>query len=64
VAVFVFVLKLLASVVIIALITRYYQSSYLIGILVNWVVLPLISYIAMKPWVFDRVLYQRSSPLA
>jgi putative flippase GtrA len=61
--VFVFVLKLLASVAIIALITRYYQSSYLIGVLLNWVVLPLISYITLKLWVFERTLSQRS-PLA
>jgi len=52
--IFVFMLKLLASVVVIALTTRYYQSSYLIGVLVNWVVLPLISYVAMKLWVFER----------
>jgi putative flippase GtrA len=59
--VFVFVLKLLVSVAVIALITRYYQSSYLIGVLVNWVVLPLISYAVMKLWVFERVLSQRST---
>jgi putative flippase GtrA len=59
--VFVFVLKLVASVAVIALITRYYQGSYLIGVLVNWVVLPLISYIAMKLWVFERVPPQRST---
>lgn len=58
--IFVFVLKLIASVVVIALITRYYQSSYLIGVLVNWVVLPLISYVALKLWVFERALTVRS----
>src|SRR5262249_26337035 len=51
--IFIFVLKLLASVVVIALVTRYYQSSYLIGVVLNWVVLPLISYVAMKLWVFE-----------
>jgi putative flippase GtrA len=50
--IFIFVLKLLASVAVIAFITRYYQSSYLIGVVLNWVVLPLISYVAMKLWVF------------
>jgi hypothetical protein len=50
--IFMFVLKLLASVAVIAFITRYYQSSYLIGVVLNWVVLPLISYVAMKLWVF------------
>jgi putative flippase GtrA len=59
--IFVFVFKLLASIAVIALITRHYQSSYLIGVMVNWVVLPLISYIAMKLWVFERVLSQRST---
>jgi len=50
--IFIFVLKLFASVAVIAFITRYYQSSYLIGVVLNWVVLPLISYFAMKLWVF------------
>ena len=54
--IFIFVLKLLASVAVIAFITRYYQSSYLIGVMLNWVVLPLISYVAMKLWVFERAL--------
>jgi putative flippase GtrA len=51
--IFIFLLKLLASVAVIAVITRYYQSSYLIGVLLNWVVMPLISYVAMKLWVFQ-----------
>jgi putative flippase GtrA len=50
--IFIFVAKLVASIAVIALITRYYQSSYLIGVVVNWVVLPLISYVGMKLWVF------------
>ena len=54
----IFVVKLLASVAVIALVTRYYQSSYLIGVLLNWVVTPLISYVAMKLWVFQRALSQ------
>ena len=58
--IFVFVLKLIASVAVIALISRYYQSSYLIGVLVNWVVLPLISYVALKLWVFEGALTVRS----
>ena len=52
--IFVFVVKLLASVAVIAVITRYYQSSYLVGILLNWVVMPLISYVVMKVWVFKQ----------
>jgi putative flippase GtrA len=58
--IFVFVLKLIASVAVIAFTTRYYQSSYLIGVLVNWVVLPLISYVALKMWVFERAPTIRS----
>jgi len=54
----IFVLKLLASVSVIAVTTRYYKSSYLIGVFLNWVVLPLISYVAMKFWVFKRALSQ------
>jgi putative flippase GtrA len=60
--IFIFILKLLASVAVIALTTRYYKSSYLIGVVLNWVVLPLISYVAMKFWVFQRAL-SRSRPL-
>jgi putative flippase GtrA len=51
--IFVFSAKLVASIGCIAIITRYYQSSYLIGVVVNWVVLPLISYVALKLWVFQ-----------
>jgi putative flippase GtrA len=60
--IFIFVLKLLASMAVIAVMTRYYQSSYLIGVLLNWVVMPLISYVAMKLWVFQRAL--SASPAA
>jgi putative flippase GtrA len=52
--IFIFVLKLLASIAVIAVTTRYYKSSYLIGVFLNWVVMPLISYVAMKLWVFQR----------
>ena len=52
--VFVFTLKFVASVIVIALVTRHYQSSYLVGVALNWVVLPLVSYFAMKLWVFAR----------
>jgi putative flippase GtrA len=48
----VFALKLLASIAVIAFVTRYSQKSYLIGVAVNWIVLPLISYVGMKLWVF------------
>ena len=47
-------MKLLASMAVMDLITRYYESSYLVGILLNWVVLPLISYVVMKVWVFQQ----------
>ena len=52
--IFVFTLKFIASVIVIAWVTRHYQSSYLVGVAVNWVVLPLVSYVAMKLWVFAR----------
>jgi putative flippase GtrA len=52
--IFVFTLKFVASVIVIALVTRHYQSSYLVGVALNWVVLPLVSYFAMKLWVFAR----------
>jgi putative flippase GtrA len=50
--IFVSLLKLGASIAVVAVITRYYQSSYLIGVLINWVILPLVSYIALKLWAF------------
>jgi putative flippase GtrA len=56
--IFIFGLKLLASVAVIAVMTKYYKSSYLIGVFLNWVVMPLISYVAMKFWVFQRPLPQ------
>lgn len=52
--IFVSLLKLGVSIAVIASITRYDQSSYLIGVIVNWVVLPLVSYIALKIWVFRQ----------
>jgi putative flippase GtrA len=60
--IFVFLLKLGASIAVVASITRYYQSSYLIGIIVNWVALPLVSYVALKLWVF-RQSFAQSAPL-
>lgn len=50
--IFVSLLRLGTSIAVVAVITRYYQSSYLIGVLVNWVVLPIVSYIALKLWAF------------
>jgi putative flippase GtrA len=49
---FVLILKLLVSVGLMALITRVYGDSYLIGIALNWIALPLVAYVAMKVWVF------------
>lgn len=52
--IFVSVLKLGVSVAVITTITRYYEAWYLIGVAINWVALPLVSYIALKLWVFRR----------
>jgi putative flippase GtrA len=60
--IFVFLLKLGASIAVVASITRYHHGSYLIGIIVNWVILPLVSYVALKLWVF-RQGFSRSAPL-
>ena len=49
---FVLVLKLLVSVGLMALVTRVYGDSYLFGIALNWIALPLVAYVAMKVWVF------------
>jgi len=51
--IFVSLLKLGASIVVIAAIARYYESSYLIGVMVNWIILPIVSYIALKCWAFQ-----------
>jgi putative flippase GtrA len=50
--IFVSMLRLGASIAVLAAITRYYQTSYLIAVLVNWVILPLVSYVALKLWAF------------
>jgi len=52
--VFIFLLKLGASAAVIAAVTGYYKDSYLIGVIANWVVLPLVSYAALKFWVFQQ----------
>ena len=54
--IFVFTLKLIASVFVIAWITKYAAASYLIGVIVNWLVLPMVSYVALKLWVFQQHL--------
>lgn len=53
---FVFALKLIASLFVIMVITKYRGASYFIGVLVNWLVLPMVSYVALKIWVFQRRL--------
>jgi putative flippase GtrA len=50
--IFVFIVKLIASVGVIAMVTRSSEHSYLIGVTLNWVVLPLVSYMALRLWVF------------
>jgi len=54
--IFVFTLKLIASLFVIAWITKYAEASYLIGVVVNWLVLPIISYVALNLWVFQQRL--------
>jgi len=60
--IFVFTAKLIASIGCMTITTRYYQSSYLIGVIVNWVVLPLSSYLALKLWVFQSALKMSLRP--
>lgn len=47
-----FIAKLLASVIVVGLATRAFGAHYIFGVLANWVVLPLISYLVLKVWVF------------
>ena len=50
--IFIFGLKMVASIAVIAFVTRNSQNPYLIGVVANWIVLPLVSYVGMKLWVF------------
>jgi putative flippase GtrA len=47
-----FFTRLAASAYTVHLATETFGSSYLFGVLANWIVLPLISYVAMDFWVF------------
>ena len=58
--IFVFALKLVASLLVIAGITKYAEGPYLIGVVVNWLVLPMVSYVALKLWVFQQRLIHRA----
>ncbi|SDR05205.1 GtrA-like protein [Rhizobiales bacterium GAS113] len=49
----IFVLKLVVSVVVVGSFAKYGNGMYLVGVLSNWIVLPLISYTMLKVWVFN-----------
>lgn len=52
--IFVSVLRLAVSVVVVGVTTRSLRSSYLVGLMANWVILPLFTYIVLKFWAFRR----------
>jgi putative flippase GtrA len=47
-----FLARLAASAYTVHLATAAFGSSYIAGVLANWIVLPLISYVIMDLWVF------------
>lgn len=59
-----FLARLAASAYTVHLAAETFGSSYLIGVLTNWFLLPLINYTVMNFWVFrSRVIAGVSSPL-
>jgi putative flippase GtrA len=56
-----FIAKLSASIVVVWL-AIVFQVHYIFGIMTNWVVLPLITYLMLKLWVFgNRAIHLRVS---
>jgi putative flippase GtrA len=51
--VIVFGLRFAASGLAVLLVTDYLHLHYLFGLLVNWILLPAISYFVMRFWVFQ-----------
>lgn len=47
-----FFLRLAASALVVAVAIDYFQLHYLVGALMNWIVLPMINYFVLKLWVF------------
>jgi putative flippase GtrA len=47
-----FLVKLLASVVVMIAVIDILHAHYLVGVLLNWIVVPLVSYVALDLWVF------------
>ena len=47
-----FVIRLLASAYVVHVATAQFELHYLAGVLLNWIVLPLINYLALSLWVF------------
>jgi putative flippase GtrA len=49
-----FLVKFLTSVIIMAVVTNYIDAHYLAGVLLNWVAVPLVTYIVLDLWVFSH----------
>jgi putative flippase GtrA len=47
-----FVVRLAASALVVTVAVDYFGLHYIVGILLNWFVLPLINYFILKLWVF------------
>jgi putative flippase GtrA len=49
----IFLAKLATSVLVIEATTRFLSHHYFVGLLLNWVVIPLVTFVLLKFWVFD-----------
>ena len=47
-----FIARLLASAYVVYAATALFELHYLAGVLLNWIVLPLVNYLALSLWVF------------
>jgi putative flippase GtrA len=47
-----FCARLLTSVVVVSAATNYFHLHYIVGVLTNWIALPLVAYSIMKVWIF------------
>ena len=50
-----FLIKLVATVIVVVVAMRFFGAHYIFGVLANWIVVPLVTYAVLNLWVFvDR----------
>lgn len=47
-----FLLRLAASAAVVIIAINYFHLHYIVGVLMNWIVLPTLNYFVLKLWVF------------